>query len=247
MRVEAAASATVARAFRWTGALIFAASLAYFFHQYLTRFGTVTVDGNGPAAIAWNGLLFTAFALHHSVFAREPVRRWIRRRLPPGLERSLYVWVASLCFIAVCALWRPVPGLAWEAAGAAVWLLRGVQTAGVWLTLRSAAILDVRVLAGIASEGAPESGSADERPGGESPFKTTGPYGWVRHPIYSAWFLVVFFVSPMTVTRLVFAVISSAYLLIAIPLEERTMRATSRGAYDQYMRVVRWRLLPGVY
>ena len=59
------------------------------------------------------------------------------------------------------------------------------------------------------------------------------PYGWVRHPIYSGWFLIVFAVPVMTLTRLVFAVTSSAYLLIAIPFEERSLRRSSQGAYDQ--------------
>jgi len=80
-----------------------------------------------------------------------------------------------------------------------------------------------------------------------SEFKTTGPYGWVRHPIYTGWFLMVFAASPMTMTRLVFAVVSGAYLLIAIPFEERSMRGSGAGAYERYMAQVRWRLVPGVY
>jgi protein-S-isoprenylcysteine O-methyltransferase Ste14 len=51
----------------------------------------------------------------------------------------------------------------------------------------------------------------------------------------------------MTGTRLVFALVSCAYLLIAIPLEERTLRRTTRGQYDEYTRLVRWRLVPGIY
>jgi protein-S-isoprenylcysteine O-methyltransferase Ste14 len=48
-------------------------------------------------------------------------------------------------------------------------------------------------------------------------------------------------------TRLVFAVVSCVYLLIAIPLEERTLRRTTSGRYDEYMRLVRSKLLPGIY
>jgi protein-S-isoprenylcysteine O-methyltransferase Ste14 len=51
----------------------------------------------------------------------------------------------------------------------------------------------------------------------------------------------------MTGTRLVFALISCAYLVVAIPFEERTLRQTTGGKYDEYMRLVRWRVLPGVY
>jgi protein-S-isoprenylcysteine O-methyltransferase Ste14 len=169
------------------------------------------------------------------------MRQWVARTVPPALERSFYVWIASLLFIAVCALWRPVPGVAWRAEGMLLWALWLLQATGVWLTLRSAAILDIRELAGLKQF---EGGSPVTT---ENAFKTIGPYGWVRHPIYSGWFLMVFAASPMTTTRLVFAAVSCAYLLIAIPFEERSMRAAAAGAYERYMAQVRWRLLPGVY
>ncbi len=84
-------------------------------------------------------------------------------------------------------------------------------------------------------------------PNSQLEFKTTGPYGVVRHPIYLGWFLMVFGVPVMTGTRLVFAVVSCFYLLVAIPLEERTLRRTTSGKYDEYMQLVRWKLVPGVY
>jgi protein-S-isoprenylcysteine O-methyltransferase Ste14 len=53
--------------------------------------------------------------------------------------------------------------------------------------------------------------------------------------------------TPMTMTRLVFAVVSCVYLFVAIPLEEATLRRLSAGSYDAYIKRVRWRLLPGIY
>jgi protein-S-isoprenylcysteine O-methyltransferase Ste14 len=235
------------RVFGWAGGALFAGSLAYFLYAYVIRFGVPATGGSWVASSAWNVFSFAVFALHHSVFAREPVRRWIRRSIPPDMERALYVWVASALFLLICAMWRPVPGVAWHATGATLWVLRATQAVGVWLTLRSAAILGVRTLAGIPSPDTTIASEAAADSQTESPFKTTGPYGWVRHPIYSGWFLVVFCVSPMTMTRLVFACVSSAYLLAAIPWEEGTMRRTSAGAYDDYVRKVPWRLVPGIY
>jgi protein-S-isoprenylcysteine O-methyltransferase Ste14 len=226
-----------ARPFAWGGAAIFLLSLAYFLFAYATAFGETAQGDDSAAAITWNVLLFTVFAGHHSVFAREAVRARIARVVPAALERSFYVWIASLLFIAVCALWRPVPGVAWQAGGIVLWTLRLLQIAGVGLTLGSAAILDIRELAGLRR---PEGLRLPE-------FRSSGPYGWVRHPIYSGWFLMVFAASPMTMTRLVFAVVSCAYLVIAIPLEERSMRMASHGAYDRYAAQVRWKLVPGIY
>jgi len=57
----------------------------------------------------------------------------------------------------------------------------------------------------------------------------------------------VFGVATMTTTRFVFAVISGVYVLIAIPLEERSIRRAASGRYEEYMQKVPWKLLPRVY
>ena len=233
----------MARAFAWLGAILFFVSLAFFLFTYMVTWAVPVASGDTTRAITWNVLLFTVFACHHSVFARERVRAAVARLLPAGLERSFYVWVASLIFVAVVLMWQPVPGVAWQVDGVARWILWALVAWGVWLTLRSAAVLDIGELAGIRQAG--RAGKASGA--GEIEFKTTGPYGWVRHPIYSGWFLLVFAVSPMTMTRLVFAVVSCVYLLIGIQFEERSMRASPPGAYDRYMAQVRWKLLPGIY
>jgi hypothetical protein len=221
--------------FAWAGAALFAASLLYFLYAYLILFGRPA--GGGAAAVTWDVTLFTIFALHHSVFARAGVREWVARHVPPHRERAVYVWIASVLFIGVCALWRPVAGVLWDVGGAPRVALLIMQALGAYLTLHSAAIIGVWQLAGV--QPAEASGTGE--------FTTSGPYGWVRHPIYSGWLLLVFAVAPMTGTRLVFAVVSSAYLLLAIPFEERSLRAASRGAYDVYMRQVRWKVIPWVY
>jgi len=225
------------RAFAWGGALLFAVSLSYFLFTYAFTFRET--EQTSPAlAIGVDLALFTVFALHHSVFARERVRAWVARTVPVTLERSFYVWVASLLLMGVCALWQPVAGVAWTIAGPAGWLFYLLMATGVWLSVRSAGVIDIWELAGVRQVGLSKT---------DGPFKTDGPYGLVRHPIYLGWFLMVFGVPTMTGTRLAFALVSCGYLLIAIPLEERTLRRTTGGNYDDYMRLVRWRIFPGIY
>lgn len=227
--------------FSWLGAGLFAASLGWFVFSFFVRFPALPTAWTAADAAAWNVALFTAFAAHHSVFARDPVRVRIER-LFPGHERSVFVWVASLAFAVVCAAWRGVPGVAWEAAGPLAWLLYGARIAGIVLTLRAAAILDIWELAGTR----PPRHTAGEH-GGSATFTRRGPYGWVRHPIYSGWFLVVFSVPTMTMTQLVFAVVSSAYLIVGMAFEERSLVAAAPQAYREYQRDVRWKVIPGVY
>ena len=269
------------RVFAWGGALLFAAALGYFLYAYSFTFGEtqqrrapIASSRGGAGEIAWDVALFTVFALHHSVFARERVRALVARTVPASLERSAYVWIASALFIVVCAYWRPIAGVAWQIPAVAG---DAIMTAGIWLTLRSAAVIDIWELAGVRqasstpdarhlrspnsqksnaqteTSGPIESGrSSDLRSWasgdvGSWEFKTSGPYGYVRHPIYSGWFLMVFGAPTMTGTRLVFALVSCAYLLIAIPFEERSLRRASDGKYDDYMQRVPWKLVPRIY
>src|SRR5688500_11870613 len=133
--------------------------------------------------------------------------------------------------IVVCAWWQPVPGMAWTVDGPAAWLLRAATLLGLWLTLRSAAMIDIWELAGVRQAGG-VPGQLPDRTQHVAEFRAVGPYSWVRHPIYLGWFLIVFSATTMTMTRLVFAVVSSAYVLVAIPLEEATLRKTTVGAYE---------------
>jgi hypothetical protein len=216
----------LARLLALGGLLFFADSLLYFVYRYVVVFGRETV---GPTS-----KLITRFV--------------------GALERSVYVWIASALFIAVCALWRPVAGVAWRVnPPVLVWCIVAAQLVGMWLALRSAALIDIRELSGLKPVDSHARQVQQDPPSSfltvsDPPaFKTDGPYGWVRHPIYSGWFLIVFAVPVMTMTRLVFAITSSLYLLIAIPFEERSLRHSSQGGYDQYMRKVRWRLVPRLF
>src|SRR5687768_15263830 len=124
MQRSSGAPSLAARTCAWGGTVLFLVSLSYFLFAYVVTFGETAVARGGPLrAAAIDVLLFSAFALHHSVFARERVRAQVARVVPPGLERSVYVWIASAGFIVVCALWQPVPGVAWTVTGPFRWVL----------------------------------------------------------------------------------------------------------------------------
>jgi len=127
--------------FRWSGALLFVLSLLSFAVVYGWRLRTPapTSDDAMRDAIA-NVVLFTVFALHHSIMARTGAKAWITGQLPPGLERSVYVWIASALFLAVCWMWQPLPGVIWKTRGPGL-ALYVAQAFGVALTLAAARIV----------------------------------------------------------------------------------------------------------
>jgi methanethiol S-methyltransferase len=234
------------RTFAWTGAAAFLGSLLFFLYQYLVTFGRATPTGAWLPPAAVNLALFSVFALHHSLLARTPMREAVRRIAPPALERALYTWTASILFFIVCYGWQPVPGVLYAAPNGWRWTGYAVQLTGLILAHLGSAAIDVLDLAGVR-----QVMTATQRrdlPDAEhAPLKTDGVYGFVRHPIYFGWFLLVFGTPVMTATRLVFAVISTAYLAIAVPWEERSLVEVFGERYEGYRARVRWRMLPGIY
>jgi protein-S-isoprenylcysteine O-methyltransferase Ste14 len=189
----------------------------------------------GWSPLAFDAALITVFALHHSLFARERIKEWLARSAATSLLRSVYVWVASLLLMLVCVLWRPIGGEIYHATGIRAIAHAAIQIAGVWITARGVARIDPLELAGIR----PAAGT--ER------LQVTGPYRWVRHPLYLGWMLAVFGTAHMTGDRLAFAAITTIYLVVAIPWEERSLLKSFGDDYARYVRDVTWRMIPFIY
>ena len=223
------------RFFQWLGGGLFVASLAYWAGWYLVVLdrSSSAAGAGAPEAILSDAALFTLFAAHHSILARDAIKRKLAIR--PDLIRSVYVWIASILLFVVCVSWRSIGGEMYHASGAAAAALVIVQLIGAWLIAQSVACIDALELAGI------------RPPRNESSLQTSGPYRWVRHPLYLGWILVVFGAAHMTADRFAFAAISSIYLLVAVPWEERSLRQSFGNAYADYARSVRWRVIPYVY
>ena len=180
-------------------------------------------------------MLFAVFAAHHSICARESIKAWISRRVPDRLMRSVYVWTASLLLVLVVLAWRPIGGDLYHATGWPRSGHAGVQLAGVWLIARSVRAIDALELAGIRSSG------------GSASLQIAGPYRLVRHPLYLGWMLIVFGAAHMTGDRVAFAAVTTIYLVIAMPWEERSLERTFGDEYARYKQRVRWRIIPYVY
>src|SRR5678815_508877 len=131
---------------RVLGLVVFMASLALLAWWWTVVAGRSDAAG-GPTAAAIDALLFSAFALHHSVLARPWAKRRVQRVLPDDLVRTSYVWIGSLLLIAVCMFWRPVGGMVYHASGFPGVLLRMVQVLGVVVGALAVRRISVRELA----------------------------------------------------------------------------------------------------
>ena len=228
------------RLFAWIGGAWFVASLALAVWWHAAVLGRAKPFA-GWRPLASDAVLFSLFALHHSALARPAIQAALSRVVPGRMLRSVYVWTASLLLILVCLLWRPIGGDLFHVAGPRAFVHAVVQLSGLSLIVLSVRAIDALELAGIRRHGPAARGA----PGGA--LQTDGPYRLVRHPLYLGWMLIVLGAAHMTGDRLAFAVITSLYLVIAIPWEERSLERTFGDAYRRYKGEVRWKAIPYVY
>jgi len=189
----------------------------------------------GAAAITIDAALFSAFALHHSLLARPRAKAVVARIVPDDLVRSAYVWAASLLLLAMCAAWQPIGYTVYEVTGPGAIVLLALQASGILLSLLAVRMISVSELAGLRPTRATDV------------LQFTGPYRLVRHPLYLGWVLIFFPVPHMTGDRLLFAGLSTLYLLVAMPLEEAALTHHYGERYLEYRRTVRWRLIPYIH
>jgi protein-S-isoprenylcysteine O-methyltransferase Ste14 len=194
-----------------------------------------------PAALAIDCALLTVFAVQHSVMAR----RWFKERwtqiVPWAIERSTYVLFASLALLLLFWQWRPIGIEIWSventAARAVLWTL----FAAGWATVLTVTFLINHFdLFGLRQVWLPLVG----RPYSRVSFRTPLPYRFVRHPLYFG-FLLAFWMTPtMTLAHLVFALATTAYIVLAIQFEERDLVSEHGAAYEEYRQRVPM-LVPG--
>jgi protein-S-isoprenylcysteine O-methyltransferase Ste14 len=183
------------------------------------------------SALLANVALLGVFGLQHSVMARPAFKRWLTRWIPQPMERSTYVLMASLALALLFWGWQPMGGMVWDIQDPAARAVLYTLFAFGWgLVLVTTFLINHFDLFGLRQVWLYLRG----RQYTHLRFVTPGPYRLVRHPLYVG-FLFAFWSAPtMTATHLLFAVVTTAYILVAIQLEERDLLDTHGADYANY-------------
>lgn len=222
-----------------------AAAYALFFATFLYLIAFVgdlpwvpiTVDRGGPIgpiglALLVDAALIALFGLQHSVMARPGFKSAWTRIVPKPIERSVYVVAASLALILLFLFWRPVPGVVWSVENstgiAILWALFGL---GWLIVLVSTFLISHFELFGLAQVWGHARGRGDAGP---PAFRTPLFYKFIRHPLYSGFFLAFWATPRMTIGHLLLAAGVSVYMLIAIRYEERDLIGVFGDDYRRY-------------
>ena len=225
------------------------AGLLYGLVAYVVFFGTIlyaigfvtglvvpkTIDG-GPVApvaeaIIVDLLLMSLFAIQHSVMARPQFKQWWTQFVPKSVERSTYVLLASLALVLLFWQWRPLPAVVWQIDDLQLAMtVMGLSFIGWVIVFTSTFLINHFELFGLHQVANNLAG----RPMPAPRFRAPLCYKFVRHPIYLG-FIIAFWSAPtMTVGHLMFAAVTTAYILVGIQLEERDLVGVFGDDYRRY-------------
>lgn len=198
-----------------------------------------TIDGAPQIpfgqALVINVALLGLFAVQHSVMARPAFKRWWTKFVPKPVERSTYVLFSSIALLILFHNWQPMGGTIWDVQNESLrYVLYGLFALGWVVVLVATFLINHFDLFGLRQVWLYLIG----RPYTQLAFMTPGFYRYVRHPLYLG-FLIGFWATPtMTVAHLVFALTTTAYILIAIQLEEGDLVKALGNTYVEYRRRV---------
>jgi methanethiol S-methyltransferase len=214
--------------------LAFLASFVYAI-GFLGNFAVPKSIDSGPQspftqALAINALLLGLFAVQHSVMARPWFKAAWTRIVPNSVERSTYVLLSSVALFLLFWKWQPMGGVIWNVESAPGRFALDALFACGWMTvLITTFLINHFDLFGLRQVWLHLLGRTYTEIG----FRTPGPYRFVRHPLYVGWLLVFWSAPIMTSAHLVFAIATTAYILVAIQLEERDL-VRLHGEYAEY-------------
>jgi protein-S-isoprenylcysteine O-methyltransferase Ste14 len=231
-------------------------SYAFFFVTFLYAFCFVenilmpkTIDSGEASplaeAVIVNMLLMSVFAIQHSVMARRHFKEWWTRFVPKSVERSTYVLFATAALALLCWQWRAIPAVVWKVENPIVSsVLVGLSHTGWLIVLFSTFLINHFELFGLHQV----ANNLTGRPMPAVRFRTPLFYQFVRHPIYLG-FIIAFWAAPvMTAGHLLFAAVTTAYIVVGILLEERDLVEMFGDDYRRYRErvsmLVPWRSTP---
>lgn len=187
-----------------------------------------------PAALGLNALLCALFFLQHSGMVRERFQKRIQQYIPKEYTPAVYASASGAVLWLMMLLWQSIqpPVLQMEnpfrilarifflfSIAGSIWgnvALQALDPLGIHAVLRYLRNSQPRVM----------------------PFMISGPYRWVRHPLYFFSLVMIWACPDWTMDRLMFSLLWTAWLIMGTFLEERDLVKAHGQNYQRYQQEV---------
>ena len=198
--------------------------------------------GSSGYALAINVGLLLLMGLQHSVMARPAFKAACVKIIRPEIERSNYVLLSGLVFIAISFFWQPLNGSLWHIENqAAQVVLTVIQTAGWILAVGSSFAINHFELFGLQQVWFYFVSKPEPKP----TFTDRNIYRFVRHPLQLGVLIGIWVTATMTMTHLMLSVGLTVYIFIGLYFEERDLVRTLGAEYANFKKRVPM-ILPGL-
>ncbi len=193
-----------------------------------------------PVCILFSCVLYgLAHSWLASLQAKELGRKWLGERMMDRFYRLAYNGFAALSLLPLMALTAMLPDRQ----------LYRLSSPWLWLALAIQALAALFLFIGLLQTGALEFVGLRQLFGLAEPqqaaLTTSGLYRYVRHPLYTAGLVLIWFSPQMSLNLLALFAGLSVYLLIGAIFEERKLVRQFGQAYLDYQRTTPM-LIPGL-
>ena len=206
------------------------------FGPFLVRgpFGLIRGDASESQVLVWDGILCLLFFLQHSGMIRHSFRARIRGLVPEPYQPAVYALASGVALTAVVLLWQATPTMCVALHGPLRWVARAASVFAVVVYVW--AVRALRVFDPFGRRALRAHLRGQRLP--MLPFAVRGPYLWVRHPLYSCMLVLIWSLPEISLDRLVFNALWTAWIVLGTGWEERDLVAEFGDPYRHYQQTV---------
>jgi protein-S-isoprenylcysteine O-methyltransferase Ste14 len=194
----------------------------------------IRLDFSELQLLVWDGLLSMVFFIQHSGMIRASFRTWLCSIVASRYHPSLYAVTSGVTLTAVMLLWQTSQTALFQLQGPLRWLPRAVSLlaiAGFVWGLRALAAFDTLGLA-------PFMARSRDKHLQPPNLVVSGPYLWLRHPLYFFTMVLIWSVPDLSSDRLLFNLLWTFWVVMAAFLEERDLVVAFGDRYRNYQKIV---------
>ena len=212
----------------WTSLLLF---LVFMYNGSLNM---VKLGLTDRVSLILNACLSLVFFIQHSGMIRHSFQQWTARFMDEKYNGALFTIVSSVALLAVVLLWQESSYTLGSAQGAFRWVLRVA-----FVTSFVGFNWGIRCLGSFDTFGVRSIRRSLRGHNTKPPvFMVAGPYRWVRHPLYLFVIIMIWSSPNLTLDRLLFNVLWTAWIVIGAVLEERDLVDQFGDDYRSYQKDV---------